>query len=205
MEKKESMWKNTAILTVITLIAGLLLGFVHDITAEPIARQEALTLANGQKAVFSDAASFEEIALDGDQVEALLLEEGLTKTNANRLYEAKGEDGGHLGYVVDVTNMEGYGGDIQILVGIRTSEGEMTINGIDFLSLSETAGMGMKAKEPPFIDAFHDLSADAVTVTGEEEGAAKVDAISGATITSKGVCKAVNAALCVVQMQEGVL
>ena len=45
------------------------LGFVHDITAEPIARQEALTLANGQKAVFSDAASFEEIALDGDQVD----------------------------------------------------------------------------------------------------------------------------------------
>ena len=65
--------------------------------------------------------------------------------------EAKDSSGASLGYVVDVTNTEGYGGDIELMAGI-TSDG--TINGIQFLSISETAGMGMKAKDADFMDQF---------------------------------------------------
>ena len=49
-----------------------------------------------------------------------------------------------VGYVVNVTSHEGYGGDIDISVGIRE---DGTVTGIEMLSISETAGLGMKAKE----------------------------------------------------------
>ena len=59
-------------------------------------------------------------------------------------------DGSEAGYVITVTDKDGYGGDIQITVGIM-SDG--TVNGISFLSISETAGLGMRAKEPSFLQS----------------------------------------------------
>ena len=44
--------KNTLILTAITLVSGLLLGFVHELTAAPIAEQEALAKAKAYAEVF---------------------------------------------------------------------------------------------------------------------------------------------------------
>ena len=53
--------KNTLILTAITLVSGLLLGFVHELTAAPIAEQEALAKAKAYAEVFPEAASFNEL------------------------------------------------------------------------------------------------------------------------------------------------
>ena len=49
-----------------------------------------------------------------------------------------------IGYVLTVTDHEGYGGDIQFTMGVRI---DGTLNGISFLSIGETAGLGMKATE----------------------------------------------------------
>ena len=54
---------------------------------------------------------------------------------------------GEEGYVVTATDGDGYGGDIQITVGIQK---DGTISGISFLSISETAGLGMNAQKPAF-------------------------------------------------------
>ena len=57
----KSMLKDAGILFAITLVAGLLLGCVYQITKEPIARQEALAQENACREVFSDAESFEAV------------------------------------------------------------------------------------------------------------------------------------------------
>ena len=53
------------------------------------------------------------------------------------------EDGAAVGYVITVTSHEGYGGDIQFLMGVN-SDG--SLNGISLLSISETPGLGMQAE-----------------------------------------------------------
>ena len=90
------------------------------------------------------------------------------------------------------TDKEGYGGDIQITVGI-TSDG--TVNGISILSISETAGLGMKAKEPAFYEQYQGKQAEKFAVSKDGGEGEPIDAISGATITSRAVTGAVNVAL----------
>lgn len=63
--EKKSMLKDALILFAITLVAGLLLGFVYDVTKEPIAQQKAKAKAEACRNVFADADSFEAVAADG--------------------------------------------------------------------------------------------------------------------------------------------
>ena len=103
-------------------------------------------------------------------------------------------------------NKEGYGGEIRIMTGIDTTGEELSINRIAFLTLAETAGMGMKADLPEFKDQFVDLKPgdDMVAYTKTGKSAPnEIDAISGATITTGSVTKATNATLVAVRYLEG--
>ena len=64
--------KDTIAITVITLVAGLALGVVQDITADPIAKQEAQAKQDAYKAVFADADSFETVDVDADAMQSYL-------------------------------------------------------------------------------------------------------------------------------------
>ena len=106
---------------------------------------------------------------------------------------AEAEDGSVLGYLITASSTEGYNGLVQISVGI-TSEGNLT--GLGFLSISQTPGLGMKAKEPDFKDQFNGMKAQKLEVTKTDATADnQVQAISGATYTSKAVTGATNAAI----------
>jgi electron transport complex protein RnfG len=208
MNKKEtSIVHDAVILTIITLIAGLLLGLVHMVTEEPIARQQAETRAATQKAVFENADHFEEAEVPADAVAAALEQLGLTKSTkvlgADKALDASGNV---LGYIIDVTNNEGYGGDIEIMVGVDTTGETNVINAISFLELAETAGMGMKAKDPEFIDQFDALSGAEYLeyVKNGKTAENQIDVISGATVTTNAVTNAVNGALAAVNcLEEG--
>lgn len=194
--------KNTLILTAITLVSGFLLGIVYDITKEPIAVAQENTKQEAFRAVLSDADFFETYEdFDAESAAELLSENGYTADDITEI--AVGKDGGGetVGYVVNVTSHEGYAGDIQISVGIA-SDG--TVKGIEMLSISETAGLGMKAAEAEFKDQFKDKNVEkfSYTKTGEE-GDDKIDAISGATITTNAVTNAVDAALVYFQNELG--
>ncbi|MBR5509114.1 MAG: RnfABCDGE type electron transport complex subunit G [Lachnospiraceae bacterium] len=185
--------KNTLILTVITLVAGLLLGFVHDITLEPIAKQEALAKAQAYAAVFPEANTFNTIE-DTSDAAAYLAENGFTVQEINEIAEACDASGNVVGHVFNVTTPEGYGGDIQLTVGVQNDK---TMLGISFLTLKETAGLGMNADTDAFKSQFAGIQADEIVVTKTGKSADnEIDAISSATITSKAVTGAVNAALC---------
>ena len=189
----KGMIKDALILFAITLIAGLMLGVVNDITKEPIAQQEQKAKNEACQNVFAAADSFEAQELaDSAQIEQVLTDAGISGADIDELMAAKDASGAFLGYVITVTDHEGYGGDIQFSMGI-THEG--TLNGISLLSISETAGLGMRAGEvlvPQFADK--NVSKFTYTKTGATADS-EIDAISGATITTNAVVNGVNAGL----------
>ncbi|MEG1880216.1 MAG: FMN-binding protein [Oscillospiraceae bacterium] len=169
--------KDTAILTlklfVITAIVATLLGAVNMITKPIIASNAEKTFNEAMKEVLPNAkAEFKEfnindLELPSDGVKVL------------SVYTDNVE-----GFVVSVKCTEGYGGDVEV-------------SKVKIMSMSETPGLGAKAQEPEFIDQFANLNGEImVDKNGSAANAeSKVEAISGATITSKAVTKAVNAAL----------
>ena len=193
----KEMMKNTGIMVAITLIAGLLLGIVYQVTKEPIAVQEAKAKQEACQEVFADASSF-------DAVEVAAVEEsawssaGYGQETLDEVMMAKDSAGETLGYVVTVTTKEGYGGDIRFTLGVRM---DGTVNGISILSISETAGLGMRAEEvlkPQFADK--NVEKFEYTKSGATSES-QVDAISGATITTNAVTNGVNAGLYYFQTQ----
>ena len=189
----KGMIKDALILFAITLIAGLMLGVVNDITKEPIAQQEQKAKNEACQNVFAAADSFEAQELaDSSQIEQVLADAGISGADIDELMAAKDASGALLGYVITVTDHEGYGGDIQFSMGI-TNEG--TLNGISLLSISETAGLGMRAGEV-LVPQFSDKNVSRFTYTKTGATAdSEIDAISGATITTNAVVNGVNAGL----------
>lgn len=180
--------KNTIILTIITVISGLALGLVYEITKDPIAQAQEQAKLEAWQTVFPDA--------DLDQFEATDVDEEVATQVADELGVKATVDEvctvGDLGYVITVTDSEGYGGDIQVTVGI---EADGTVSGISFLSISETAGLGMRAKEASFYEQYQGKQTDQFYVSKDGGEGEPIDAISGATITSRAVTGAVNTAL----------
>ena len=184
--------KNTISLMLNTLIAGLLLGAVYEITKEPIRKENQKAKEEAYKAVFADADAFEDVKIDEDKVAKALDEKGLDAT-INEAMKVLDKSGQQIGYVLTVTDHEGYGGDIQFAMGVQ-SDG--TLNGISFLSISETAGLGMKAKEDAFRKQFEGKKTDQIVYTKNGAKADnEIDALSGATITTNAVTNGVNAGL----------
>ena len=200
-----SIVKDTISITVITLAAGLALGVVQDITAAPIAQQEAKAKQEAYKAVFSDAASFEAYTPDSSNQAVDLVtyldQNGYGTSTIDEIMAAKDSSGETLGYAFTITNSEGYGGDIQFAMGVQN---DGTVNGISILSISETAGLGMKADTDDFKNQFKDKKVEKFQYT--KSGATsddQIDAISGATITTNAMTNGVNAGLCAFQYVEG--
>lgn len=182
--------KNTIILTVITLVSGLLLGLAYEVTKDPIAQSEENAKREAWQAVFPDAdlTAFEETDVDTDVADQVIADLGIDAT----IDEVCTVDGGDTGYVITATDSEGYGGDIQVVVGI-TADG--TVSGISFLSISETAGLGMNAQNESFYGQYVGVQTDHFYVSKDGGEGEPIDAISGATITTRAVTGAVNAAL----------
>lgn len=193
--KKDSFVKDALVLCGITLASGLLLGAGYSITKEPIAE-------TNRKAVI---ASYQEVmpAANYDEESGVaLVEEAnaagtIAANNANSVIQsaviAEDESGAASGYIVTVTSA-GYGGDIKVVVGVNP---DVTISGISYPeALPETPGLGQKATQPKFYEQFTGKGKWLTAVkSGQGTGAAtEIDSISGATITSKAVVAAVNAA-----------
>ena len=180
--------KNTIVLTIITLVAGLGLGFVYEITKDPIAQAQDAAKKEAWQAVFpeADLNDFEAVEVDQDVADQVISDLGI-KATVDEVCTV-----GEEGYVITTTDKEGYGGDIQITVGI-TADG--TVSGISILSIGETAGLGMRATEPSFYEQYKDKQTEKFYVSKDGGEGEPIDALSGATITSRAVTGAVNAAL----------
>lgn len=194
--------KNTLILTAITVVSGLLLGVVYGITKEPIEEAQENTKQEAYRSVLSDASSFETMEdFDAADAASILEENGYSSDEITEVAEGIDDSGETVGYVVNVMSHEAYDGDLEVSVGIAA---DGTVKGIEMLSISETAGLGMKADEAEFKDQFKDKNVEKFTYTKSgESGDDKIDAISGATITTNAVTNAVDSALVYFQNELG--
>lgn len=205
----KSLVKDALILFAITLVAGLLLGVVYEVTKAPREKQAELTRINAFKTVFTDyfedneeykdvdskKIDFEDIDLSAiDDFKENLKKAGYSekKVIVNEAVTAVVDDK-EVGYAVTVTSKEGYGGDIKFTVGFLKNG---TVTGISYLSISETAGLGMEAKNTSFIKSFVGKSGGEFVVDKDNASGLpnEIDAISGATITTRAVTNGVNAA-----------
>lgn len=185
--------KDAFALLMITLVAGILLGFVYSITKEPIAVQEQLTKEKSCKEVFADAAAFDNNTDDLEAARAAMAAAGYEVQTLSEILEAKDASGNTLGYVLSIIDPEGYGGDISFMMGIRL---DGTLNGISILSIGETAGLGMNADTDAFKSQFANKKVDKFTFTKTGSTSdSEIDALSGATITTTAMTNGVNAGL----------
>lgn len=176
------------VLLVISLVVAALLGVVNGITKEPIAAINAQKTAEAMDAV---------VAVKGADYEPLELTDDLTAAasacggKVTELYEVY--DGNNLaGHAVKVES-SGSQGTIVMMVGTDT---DCFVTGVSIVSNSETSGIGSKvmSNENGVLDQFKGMSGSGTLEVGKN-----VDAISGATVSSKGVTRGVNTALAVVE------
>jgi len=157
-------------LTIISAICAAVLATVNAVTKDQIAGIKAQAKRNAAKLVLPKSAKTVDAVEDG-------------------LFAGKAADGKVLGYAVIGKSAKGYGGDIVLMVGFTP---DFTIVDYRKLEAAETPGLGSNLTSPDFMKQFRGLSAAKDLAVKKDGGT--VEAITSATITSRAVCEAVNAA-----------
>ena len=178
--------KVAGTLTVISLVTAAVLGGVNAVTKDPIAAINAQKTQDAMAAVGSDPTVFQAVeAIPQEAVDAAASYGG----TLTELYDGQG-----TGYVMKVV-ASGSQGSIEMMVGV---DAEGAVTGVSVVDHAETSGIGTKVtgNEPlpsgtGVLDQFKGMShAEGDLVVGKN-----VDAISGATVSSRGITTGVNAAL----------
>ena len=185
--------KVAGTLTVIALVVAALLGLVNSITAGKIAEIDAENTRVAMSAVVPEGSEFTDKLEISDDVAAAAAAQGGKLTE---LYGVKNA-GADAGYVMKIA-ASGSQGTITMMVGVDANK---AITGISVVSHAETSGIGTKVvgNEPnaagvPVLDQFIGLSgAGSLTVGGN------ITAVSGATVSTKGIAMGANAALAAVE------
>lgn len=207
-KQKSTLIKDAIILFAITIIAAFALGAVYEITKDPIAEAEAKTKTEAAKAVFAEMKETADAPVDEvEKAQALVDQNNKNKEfdtiTIDEVLQALDENGNKIGDIITVTSKKGYGGQITIIMGVSDNE---TLKGIEFLSISETPGLGMKAKDDDpdkqsdFKDQFKGVQPGSYKLTKRNinmSGTTEIDAISSATITTSAVTNMLNAGLLV--------
>ena len=175
--------KVAGTLTVISLITAALLGIVNELTADKIAQFNREKTEAALATVVADGARFEPIEITQALSHAATDHSGKL-TEAYRVI-VDNEDAGYAFKIV----ASGSQGDIEMIVGVDT---EKAVTGVSVVNSSETSGIGSRvvSNENGMLDQIKDRTGAGSLVVGKN-----IDAISGATVSSKGVTKGVNAAL----------
>lgn len=196
MAGKSGFMKDALTLFAITLISGIALGAVYEVTKEPI--EQATITANNKtyKEVFAEADSFEEDTASEEKIKVCneeLANQDFGNVGIEKVLNAKDAGGNQIGYVINAYSNDSYGGIVELSVGLKE---DGTVTSIGFLTINDTPGLGLKAKEPAFKNQFSGKNADRLTVTKSgNANDTEINAISGATISSSATTNAVNAAL----------
>ena len=138
-----------------------------------------------------DAANNDILANAMEEAESILANGGFSNVTMDEVCLVNDASGNHIGYVASVT-LKAY--DVMTLTFGYTTDGVVT--GLAFLSIKETPGIGMKADEPAFKEQFAGNKADSLVSVKSGAGDGEINAISGATFTTEGVLKGVNAGIC---------
>ena len=183
--------KVAGTLTAISLVVAALLGLTNQLTYPNIAATNAAKTEASLQAV-ATADEFKPMDVTDELFAA-------GKTQGGKVTEAYevivgGENAGYAFKVV----ASGSQGDIEMIVGV---DADLAVTGVSIVKNAETSGIGSKVMTNlpndagvPVLDQFIGLSGAGTLVVGQD-----VTPISGATVSTKGVTKGVNAALAVAE------
>ena len=157
-------------LTVISAVCAAVLATVNAVTKEQIATIKERATQNAARLVMPKSARDVEPAGEG-------------------MFAGKGASGKAVAYAVIGRSSKGYGGDIALMVGFTP---DFQIVTYQKLEASETPGLGSNLSSPGFMKQFKGMPAARNIAVSKDGG--EVEAITSATITSRAVCGAINAA-----------
>jgi len=205
-KNKSTILRDALALFLITLVSGLALSYVYEVTKTPIEQQAIIKQEKANKAVFAEAASFEtdeELTTKAAGTDLTSLNSDFSGIAIGQISKAFDASGNIIGYDITVTTKQSYKDSIELVFGYSL---DGSIKGIEIMTISETAGLGMNATKPEFLNQFINKKVDKFVVT--KTGASKedeIDALSGATITSKAVTNAINAGIAFIKDASSVL
>ncbi len=168
------MIKMVVVLTLLSSLSGFLLAYAKVATAERIEQQELKFVKGPAIGKILTEASNDPLTdrfkiTDGDVERSFYV--GILDGATAVAFEAKGKGG--------------YGGDVGIMAAVKLDSDELV--GVGVTTHSETAGLGSRAKDDPtFAAQFKGKSAIAPHLVSADGG--EINALSGATITSRAVC-----------------
>lgn len=169
-------WKQaihlSASLLIIAAAAALVLSVVNALTADTIAEHAAAKRQTAMASVMPGSNVFSELYCEDETIDSIT-----GAYNGTRF----------VGYCVEVSP-NGFGGTISLMVGVGESG---AVTGVSILAHGETAGLGSKAEDPAFLSQYIDKSGTITVNSGKNA----INAITGATVTSKAVTDGVNTAL----------
>ena len=172
--------RPSLILTVICLAVAAVMVLTNMLTADKISEARQIKAEEARKIVLTAAESFED---SGD-------------------YYIGKKDGNVVGYVFE-TETKGYGGTVQVMTGIDAGG---RIGGVVILTHEETPGLGANAENEAFRDQYRQNipQGGLQVVKNKAASDGTVEAMTGATITSRAVTDAVNKAAEMYRTIEGV-
>ena len=182
MSKKKDTFFNMVIsLVVITIISGFALGFINDLTVGPIAEAKLERKVNALKLVLPE--------FDNNPVADVQKIKSEKAKDSIEIFPAylKKEFVGAA--IIGVTD-KGFSGIIKIMVGFKPNG---DIQNIVVLEQKETPGLGTKIKDEKFLKQFRNKNPSTFNVKVTKDGG-EVDALTGATITSRAFGEAVQMA-----------
>lgn len=178
MRKTLKFLYPTLILAAICLVVSLALSSTDMITKARIAEIEAKNTEKAMSRVLkAETYTEKKLETDGEEI---------------NYYEAS--DGGTLTGLIFITSANGYGGEVKVMTAILPDK---SIKAIEILDVSsETPGLGQNAAKESFYGQFSGISggSDITVVKSGGGDMLQINAITGATITSRAVTKAVNEA-----------
>ncbi|MBO6108664.1 MAG: RnfABCDGE type electron transport complex subunit G [Eubacterium sp.] len=204
-KKKDTMVKDAIILCLITLVLGAVLAGVYAITKKPIEEAQAKTnneacekvVADGDKVLDNDenkVGDATEYLNSHDLSNAEVAEVSDSLSGWVVIEEAHPTENGGTVYLV--TAKKGYGGDLSFALGVGA---DSAITGISITSQAETAGLGANCENEEWQAGFAGkvLPSDPsqVMYNKQESNDSQVQALSGATVTSRAIANAVKGVL----------
>ncbi len=161
----KNVFKTGFVLTVVCVISAAVLSFVYQKTKPLIDQQREKRIRIAQKEVLSQAVVFEPL-----------------KIGKKELNIGYNDIGNRVGVVMNIS-AKGYSGKIDMIIGLNN---EAEINGLKVLQHTETPGLGAKITQESFLKQFVGKKNDDLMLS-KKDSSGKIDAITGATISSQAV------------------
>ncbi len=190
-KKEASGLRLVATLTIAGMISGLALAGVYQITEPIIAANDARALNEAVFKVVPGAQKMQKLVLRDGALIAVGENEAVGDDPV--IYGAYDDAGAFMGYAIE-NQGPGFQDTIRLLYGYDPVQ--KRVIGMEILESRETPGLGDKIfKDQDFVANFSALAVEPeiVVIKGDVEADNEVDAITGATISSKAVVKIINA------------